>query len=67
MSEQFLPNFEAQLTLSDQWTDGDALDIYVDGVRHLPDNVTVTKVTAKVVDINLVEVAKPRENMAIIE
>jgi len=39
----------------------------VDGVRHLPDNVTVTKVTAKVVDINLVEVAKPRENMAIIE
>lgn len=56
ISEQFLPNFERQNTLSGNWLDTDALDVYIDGARHLPDNVTLTKVTAKVIDTNLQQV-----------
>ena len=52
-SEQFLPNFDPQNTLTGNWSATDALDVYIDGTRHLPDNVTLTKVTAKVLDIDL--------------
>lgn len=48
-----MPNFEPQNTLSGNWQSQDALDVYIDGTRHLPDNVTLTKVSARVLDIDL--------------
>ena len=35
------------------------MDFYIDGCRHLPDNVSVTKVVLRVYDINFEEQFKP--------
>ena len=44
---------DKQFTLSEGWSTGEALDIYVDGARLLPDNVTVTRLTVRVVNSDL--------------
>ena len=53
MSEQFLPNFEKQYTMSEKWLPNNGLDIYIDGTRHLPDNTSMAKLTIRVVDSDL--------------
>ena len=35
------------------------MDIYIDGIRHFPENVTIVKIIAKVVDANLHDLLKP--------
>ena len=39
----------------------DGLDIYIDAIRHFPDNVTIVKIIAKVVDADLNELYQSRE------
>ena len=67
MSEQFLENMQKQFTLGAGWTDVDALDIYVDAARLLPDNVTITRLTVRVVDSDLRDVQPPQSILANID
>jgi hypothetical protein len=62
MSEQFLPNFEKQYTMSDKWNPNSGLDIYIDGTRHLPDNTSMTKLTVRIVDSELKDIV-PAESV----
>lgn len=64
MSEQFMENMQKQFTLGAGWTDVDALDIYVDAARLLPDNVTITRLTVRVVDSDLRDVQPPQSILA---
>lgn len=66
-STQFIANFDKQLTLADGWLESDALDIYIDGARHLPDNATVVKCTARVVDSDINELGPAQVIIAKIE
>ena len=52
---QFIPNNEKQYTATEFWNEKDeeGVDIYIDAVRHFPENVTVVKIIAKVVDARL--------------
>ena len=36
----------------------DFLDIYIDGARHLPENVTMVKLYVRIVDRNLKDLVK---------
>ena len=49
-SEQFIPNFDKQFTASEDWKDGDGIDIYVDWARHLPDNSMYSVLLCRVFD-----------------
>jgi len=40
------------------------LDIYIDGARHLPDNVSITKIIARVVDTNAKDLVPKIEKLA---
>ena len=37
----------------------DGLDIYLDAVKHFPDNSSIVKIVAKVLDHNMKDVEKP--------
>ena len=52
---QFIPNNEKQYTLTDFWKEAeeDGVDIYIDTIRHFPENCTIVKIIAKVVDNRL--------------
>ena len=67
MSEQFLENMNKQFTLSEGWMQGDALDIYVDGARLLPDNVTITKLIVRIVDSDLKDIQPAQSILANVE
>ena len=43
------------------------IDIYIDAARHLPDNVTITRVIAKVVDINNKVLIPPQSTLATVD
>ena len=60
---QFIPNNEKQYTATEFWKDSEeeGVDIYIDAVRHFPENVTMVKVIAKVVDDNLQDILRPQE------
>lgn len=53
-SAQFIPNIEKQFTHTEFWKESeeDGCDIYIDAIRNLPENVSVVKVIARVVDHN---------------
>ena len=52
---QFIPNNEKQYTATEFWKEAEeeGVDIYIDAIRHFPENVTIVKVIAKVVDARL--------------
>ena len=58
---QFVPNTEKQYTATEYWKDEeeDGVDLYLDSIRHFPENVTIVKVIAKVVDAELNDLLKP--------
>ena len=60
---QFIPNNEKQYTVTDFWKESDeeGVDIYIDAIRHFPENVTIVKVIAKIVDADMQELLKPRD------
>ena len=60
---QFIPNPAKQHTVTEFWREHeeDGVDIYIDTVRHFPENVSVVKIIAKVVDKNLNDILKPAE------
>ncbi len=43
------------------------IDIYIDAARHLPDNVTITRVNAQIVDMNFKDQARAVSGLAVIE
>ena len=43
------------------------IDIYIDGARHLPDNVTITRVNAQIVDMNFKDQERAVSGLAVIE
>lgn len=45
--------------MSAGWLQNEGLDIYVDGTRHLPDNVSMTKLTVRIVDSDLKDLLPP--------
>jgi hypothetical protein len=60
---QFIPNNVKHYTAQSFWKEDseDGLDVYIDMIRHFPDNVTIVKLIAKVVDDKNTELYKPRE------
>lgn len=58
---QFIPNNEKQYAETEFWNEAEeeGVDIYIDGIRHFPENVTIVKVIAKVVDSRLTDLLKP--------
>jgi hypothetical protein len=42
------------------------IDIYIDAARHLPDNVTITRVNASIVDMNFKDQESPISGLAVI-
>lgn len=64
MSEQFVPNFDKQYTITEKWLPTSGLDIYIDGTRHLPDNSSMTKLTVRIVDSDLKAVLPPEVVLA---
>jgi hypothetical protein len=59
---QFIPNNEKQFSENEFWNEAEeeGVDIYIDAIRHFPENVTIVKVIAKVVDYRLFDLLKPR-------
>lgn len=52
MSEKpFIPNTNSQVT-SIPFKDGDGIDIYIDGARFLPENVTFSRVIMRAFTID---------------
>ena len=49
--------------MTDFWKEEEeeGIDIYIDAIRHFPENVTIVKVIAKVVDANQRELLAPRD------
>ena len=64
MSEQFVPNFDKQYTITEKWLPTSGMDIYIDGTRHLPDNSSMTKLTVRIVDSDLKAVLPPEVVLA---
>jgi len=52
-TRQYIPNFEKQYTPSEQFEEGDGIDVYIDWARYLPDNTMFTRVHVRAINSNL--------------
>jgi hypothetical protein len=55
------------MTLSEGFLPTEALDIYIDSCRHLPDNASYTKVFVRVTGTDFVDIVKPHVTLASLE
>ena len=51
---QFIPNTAMQYSKSDFYKDveEEGVDVYIDSIRHLPDNVSLIKIVLQIIDEN---------------
>lgn len=63
VSTQFRENMRTMYN-NEAWNASQALDIYIDSARHLPDNCSVVKMTAKVVDSTFADLTEPTIELA---
>ena len=57
-----IENLEDKVDYNDRFdAKTDYLDIYIDGARHLPENVSLVKLYVRVVDKNLNDLLTPHE------
>jgi hypothetical protein len=61
-TSQFIPNPKVQYKTDDIYVDDqeDGFDIYIDDLRHLPDNVSSVKIVAKVIADNREDLIPPQ-------
>lgn len=52
-SKQYIPNFDKQYTASEEFDDGDGIDVYIDWARYLPDNAMLTRLYIRAFNSNL--------------
>jgi hypothetical protein len=60
-SAAFIPNLKKQFTHTEFWKENeeDGCDIYIDAVRNMPDNVSIVKLLARVVDHDGMDLMDP--------
>lgn len=61
-SAQFIPNVEKQFAIEEEWKDDntEGCDIYIDALKNLPENVSLVKIVARVVDHQLQNLIDPQ-------
>ena len=64
--QAFIPNEERQWK-NQSFSKGSGIDIYIDGIRFLPDNTTTTKILVKIVDSQLNGLIYPQAGLPVLE